>query len=63
MPDPQKWQLILSNGETTQLDNVAKMEENPENFTFKDEAGEVVCFVDRSSLVLAKRIDLSGSKR
>ena len=63
MPTSQKWHLILSNGESTQIDGVAKMEENQENFTFKNEAGDVVCFVDRASLMLAKRTDTSGSKR
>ena len=63
MPTSQTWHLILSNGESTQLDDVAEVEGNEDNFTFKNEAGDVVCFVDRASLVLAKRTDLSGSKR
>ena len=63
MPTSQKWHLILTNGESTQLDGVAELESDGDSFTFKNEAGDVVCFVDRASLVLAKRTDLSGSKR
>lgn len=63
MTDSQNWYLSLTYGESTELNDVAKVDSDGESLTFQNAAGEVVCIANRSLLVYAKRIDLSGGKR
>ena len=63
MPTPQSWHLILTNGEQTRIDGVSKVSNDGDTLSFENEQGETVCFIDRPSLVMAKRVEQSGSKR